>query len=154
MKTYDVWSKFFFFWLNFLLDLFLGLKRKSSSSASSRSSSILSSESELRSRVVTDKFEVLKSTPCTWGISSILNNKNQMNISNFLSFSNFKSCWHVFIFHWRQNERISNLSKLGRNATFRSLLTKPSLVANYLWNKIKIYYVAGDCRFDLEWNEL
>ena len=102
MKTYDVWSKFFFFWLNFLLDLFLGLRRKSSSSASSRSSSILSSESELRSRVVTDKFEVLKSTPCTWGISSILNNKNQMNISNFLSFSNFKSCWHVFIFQWRQ----------------------------------------------------
>ena len=152
MKTYDFWSKFFFFWLNFLLDLFLGLRRKSSSSASSRSSSILSSESELRSRVVTDKFEVLKSTPCTWGISSILNNKNQMNISNFLSFSNFKSCWHVFIFQWRQNERISNLSKLGRNATFRSLLTKPSLVANYLWNKI--YYVAGDCRFDLEWNEL
>ena len=134
MTTYDVWSKFFFFWLNFLLDLFLGLRRKSSSSASSRSSSILSSESELRSRVVTDKFEVLKSTPCTWGISSILNNKNQMNIFNFLSFSNFKSCWHVFIFHWRQNERISNLSKLGRNATFRSLLTKPSLVANYIKN--------------------
>ena len=112
MTTYDVWSKFFFFWLNFLLDLFLGLRRKSSSSASSRSSSsILSSESELRSRVVTDKFEVLKSTPCTWGISSILNNKNQMNIFNFLFFSNFKSCWHVFIFQWRQNERISNLKR-------------------------------------------
>ena len=154
MKTYDVWSKFLFFWLNFLLDLFLGLKRKSSSSASSRSSSILSSESELRSRVVTDKFEVLKSTPCTWGISSILNNKNQMNISNFLFFFKFQillTCFHFSMTSkWKNQQPSSNLS--GRNATFWSLLTKPSLVANYLWNKI--YYVAGDCRFDLEWNEL
>ena len=151
MTTYDVWSKFFFFWLNFLLDLFLGLRRKSSSSASSRSSSILSSESELRSRVVTDKFEVLKSTPCTWGISSILNNKNQMNISNFLFFFKFQIL--LTCFHFSMTSKWKN-QQPQENASFPSLLTKPSLVANYLWNKIKIYYVAGDCRFDLEWNEL
>ena len=142
MTTYDVWSKFFFFWLNFLLDLFLGLRRKSSSSASSRSSSILSSESELRSRVVTDKFEVLKSTPCTWGISSILNNKNQKNIFNLLFFFKFQILLTCFHFSMTSNwKKISNLSKLGRNATFWSLLTKPFPIANYLCCEIKYMYV-------------
>ena len=125
MKTYDVWSKFFFFWLNFLLDLFLGLRRKSSSSASSRSSSILSSESELRSRVVTDKFEVLKSTPCTWGISSILNNKNQKNIFNFLFFfSKFQIL--LTCFHFLMTSRVIKISELKGAPNWAKSSTKRS----------------------------